>query len=111
MIQQTLAELERSLRDSASDEDFARWWTLVELITSDLAYDERTSHRERSLVVELRANVAELILAIGDDMPTPPSGRARLSASALWLSVVTRTTRSASRPKAAAQGLPLRLRR
>jgi hypothetical protein len=94
MSEQYLAELERSLRDSASDEDLARWWTLVELITSDLVYDERTSNRERSLVAELRTNVAELITAIREETANPPTGRARLSASALWLSVVTRTTRS-----------------
>jgi hypothetical protein len=111
MTQQHLAELERSLRDSASDEDLARWWTLVELITSDLAYDERTSNCERSLMIELRANVAELILAIHDDAPGPSSGRARLSASALWLSIVTRRTRFDDRPGAAVRGLPLRLRR
>lgn len=101
MSQQHLAELERSLSDSALDEDLARWWTLVELITSDVVCDERTSERERSLVAELRANVAELIVAIHQDLPRPPSGRARLSASALWLSVAARATRADGGPRAA----------
>jgi hypothetical protein len=111
MSQQHLAELERSLSGSASDGDFARWWRLVELITSDLVCDEGTSNRERSLVAELRASVAELIADIREEAPSPSSGRARLSASALWLSIVTRITRSHGRSGAAAQGPPLRLRR
>jgi len=91
MSLEQLTELRAAFADRGDDDDFNRWWALVEAITSDIDGDPDASEQERELLVELRGDVSQLIHDVREGAPSPDVVRARVSASALRSSISERT--------------------
>ncbi|WP_411290231.1 hypothetical protein [Sphingorhabdus sp.] len=83
-------ELRDSLSENATDQDAAKWWTLVELMESSIARDIESNKSLKGNVRYLRSTVTDLIAARRDGL-NPNYIAARVAVSALASKIAPRT--------------------
>ena len=99
MSLEQLTELRAALTDRGDDDDFARWMSLVEAVTSSLGGDPRATPAEKRLISNLRREVSGLIRDIREASPSPGVTGPRITASQLSSLVAKRGTAADRHPQ------------